>query len=38
MSDNKKKRIVEGYEITQAVQIGDREVVFGDTSPRIPFL
>lgn len=30
MSDNNKKRIVEGYEITQAVQIGDKEVVFGE--------
>jgi hypothetical protein len=30
MSDNKKKRGVEGYEIIQAVQIGDKEVVFGE--------
>lgn len=30
MSDNKKKRIVEGYEITQAILIGNKEVVFGE--------
>lgn len=30
MSGNQKKRMIEGYEITQAVWIGDREVVFGE--------
>lgn len=29
MQDKKEKRMVEGYEITQAVKIGDKEVVFG---------
>lgn len=29
MGGKKEKRIIEGYEITQAVKIGDKEVVFG---------
>lgn len=29
MQDKKEKRMVEGYEITQGIRIGDKEVVFG---------
>lgn len=29
MSDEKEKRMVESYEITQGIRIGDKEVVFG---------
>lgn len=29
MQDKEEKRVVEGYEITQGIRIGDKEVVFG---------
>ena len=29
MQDKEEKRMVEGYEITQGIRIGDKEVVFG---------
>ena len=35
---NEKKRMVEGYEITQAILIGDKEVVFGeDEKAEMPY-
>ena len=39
MSDEKEKRMVESYEITQGVRIGDKEVVFGvDEKAEMPYL
>ena len=39
MSDEKEKRMVESYEITQSVRIGDKEVVFGvDEKAEMPYL
>lgn len=38
MSGKIKKRMVEGYEITQGIQIGDKEVVFGvDEKAELPY-
>ena len=39
MSDEKEKRMVESYEITQGIRIGDKEVVFGvDEKAEMPYL
>ena len=39
MSDEKEKRMVESYEITQEIKIGDKEVVFGvDEKAEMPYL
>lgn len=39
MSDENEKRMVENYEITQEIKIGDREVVFGvDEKAEMPYL
>ena len=39
MGDEKEKRMVESYEITQGVRIGDKEVVFGvDEKAEMPYL
>ena len=39
MSGKIKKRMVEGYEVTQGIRIGDKEVVFGvDEKAELPYL
>ena len=38
MREKEQKRMVEGYEITQAIRIGDREVLFGvDEKQELPY-
>ena len=38
MHEEEKKRMVETYEITQAIRIGDREILFGvDEKQELPY-
>ncbi len=38
MREKEQKRMVESYEITQAIRIGDREVLFGvDEKQELPY-